>query len=140
MSFYPYPPSPNTPCSFLATIRTGLQTFPRLLAASKGRDSTRSSNGRIRVGSPSETVRGGDEATEINQRKEDDAGSFGQPRGKGDPNDRVPPLLALLHVVRGVPSEALNQELDTVVTSVVRALGSTYPPLQNAALGTFQVR
>lgn len=52
---------------------------------------------------------------------------------------RVPALLALLHVVRGVPPEALSQELDSVVSAVVQALGSDLPALQTAALETFQV-
>lgn len=53
--------------------------------------------------------------------------------------ERVPALLALLHVVRGVPPEALSQELDTVVSVVVQALGSSFPPLQRSALDTLQV-
>ena len=58
---------------------------------------------------------------------------------KSGRNGRVPALLALLHVIRGVPPEALLQDLDDVVASVVLALGSEYPPLQAAALETFQV-
>lgn len=53
--------------------------------------------------------------------------------------DRAPALLALLRVVRGVPPEALSQQLSTAVSAVVQALGSAYPPLQAEALETFQV-
>lgn len=53
---------------------------------------------------------------------------------------RVPALLALLHVIRGVPPEALSQDLDEVVAAVVQALGAEFPYLRTAALETFQVR
>lgn len=58
---------------------------------------------------------------------------------KRSANARVPALLALLGVVRGVPREALSQHLDTVVATVVQALRSDYPPLQVDALETFKV-
>ena len=54
--------------------------------------------------------------------------------------DREPALLALLRVVRGVPPEALSQQLSTAVSAVVQALRSAYPPLQAEALEAFQVR
>lgn len=53
---------------------------------------------------------------------------------------RIPPLLALLHVVRGVPPEALSPELDAVIPAVVQALRSDHAPLRSTALGTFQVQ
>lgn len=59
--------------------------------------------------------------------------------GSGGASERVPALLALLRVVRGVPHEALSQQLGMVVSAVVQALKTDYPPLQTEALETFQV-
>lgn len=66
------------------------------------------------------------------------AGSNEASTGRGA-DKRVPALLALLHLARGVPPEAMSQELEAVVVALVQALGSEYPPLQAAALETFQV-
>lgn len=66
-------------------------------------------------------------------------GSGGDNREKGL-IERVPALLALLRVVRGVPPETLSQQRDTAVSAVVQALRSGYPPLQAEALETFQVK
>lgn len=78
---------------------------------------------------------------------DEDPGASGRCEGKGGggggaaaATDRAPALLALLRVVRGVPPEALSQQLSTAVSAVVQALRSAYPPLQAEALETFQAR
>lgn len=68
----------------------------------------------------------------------------GTPSDEGSANEGdfsyIPALWALLNVVKGVPSEALSPELDSVIPAVVQALRSGHIPLQTAAVETFQVR
>lgn len=139
-----------------------MQAFPKLVAAARGRHKDARHTASLREEkTKNENIHGvlrgtgnsmAENDSEDGSNDADDSG--GQERGDktsevaagaaaatggGGRLDRVPPLLALLHVVRGVPPEALSQELDAVVPAVVQALGSDYAPLQIAALETFQV-
>lgn len=122
-----------------------LQTFPKLLAAVRGPAGGANP-------SPKKTLAGdGDDQRCVDMSVKDSLGSVGVRKGgdiltpsttcaRSGASGRVPALLALLYVIRGVPPEALSQELDEVVAAVVQALGSEFPNLRTAALETFQVR
>lgn len=150
-----------------------LQTFPKLLAASRG------SPAAVSAARPAATAAAGAQAARPATASSGDgdgdgdddmaqtisappcqpcgvrgddpeaSGCCSKARGAGGDDgeaaaatvtDREPALLALLRVVRGVPPEALSQQLSTAVSAVVQALRSACPPLQAEALETFQVK
>ncbi|CAN0173653.1 unnamed protein product [Scytosiphon promiscuus] len=128
--------------------RLFVQAFPKLLVASRGpalmTTGSRSAEGSISCD---------DEMPETNSipPNSPSSGSGGVTTDgvpgagqkatcrRGDASARVPALLALLGLLRGVPYEVISQHLDTVAAAVVQALRSDYAPLRVDALETFQV-
>ncbi|CAM9457380.1 unnamed protein product, partial [Ectocarpus sp. 12 AP-2014] len=113
-----------------------VQTFPKLLMAARG-------PARTRTGGDEDNGSSCDEDMAEQQATATDATPAGGSGGGGSAGLRVPALLALMRVVRGVPLEAISQQQqqrDTAVSAVVQALRSDYQPLQAEALETFQVR
>eukprot|EP00904_Undaria_pinnatifida_P006781 jgi/Undpi1/3232/HiC_scaffold_15.g06606.m1 len=130
-----------------------VQTFPKLVAAARGgKAGTAGARGSTAVSPEVATIREENASesmddsfhkfsAQLGNSNHNGGGSPGGMEGitEREASDRVPALLALLHLARGVPREALTQELEAVVVALVQALGSEYPPLQAAALETLQV-
>ncbi|CAB1109523.1 unnamed protein product [Ectocarpus sp. CCAP 1310/34] len=112
-----------------------VQTFPKLLTAARG-------PARTRTGSDEDNGSSCEEDMAEQQAPATDATPAAATAGGGSAGLRVPALLALMRLVRGVPLEAISQQQhqrDTAVSAVVQALRSDYQPLQAEALETFQV-
>ncbi|CAN0278933.1 unnamed protein product, partial [Ectocarpus sp. 4 AP-2014] len=113
-----------------------VQTFPKLLTAARG-------PARTHTGGDEDSGSSCDEDMAEQQATATDATPAAATAGGGSAGLRVPALLALMRVVRGVPLEVISQQQqqrDTAVSAVVQALRSDYQPLQAEALETFQVR
>ncbi|CAM9900760.1 unnamed protein product [Choristocarpus tenellus] len=101
--------------------RLFVQAFPRLkaLARGEGQRSTNSSvEGDVIMGTNSNAITAKDTSS--------------RPAAAA-------PLLGLLHLIQGVPSEVLLEELEAVVLTVVHALGTDFVPLQSSALEALEV-
>lgn len=145
----PPPPlysSPTLPAFFCVRVFcSGLdQAFPRLiiLIRNKGGNKKPAEDSCTQASGTPGRAEGPTCTSSSNRDGNGDGG--GTPTDEGSANGAdlsyIPPLWALLNVVKGVPSEALSPELDSVIPAVVQALRSGHIPLQTAAVETFEVR